>query len=171
MSFLVCHITACMWVFITTFTSEDESSWISDLSNESNGAKYLHSMYYTITTITTVGYGDILASNTKEEIICMFIMLSGVIGFSLGTGILTTFLTEDDSMNKKLTEKIEILRRIYDQYSLPLELFDRTKKSLTFIYMDDMDELNEFMDVLPQSLKNEAALFIHEKTYKKIWFL
>lgn len=37
--------------------------------------------------------------------------------------------------------------------------------------MTDMDELNDFLDVLPQSLKNESALFIHAKTYKKIWFL
>lgn len=27
------------------------------------------------------------------------------------------------------------------------------------------------MDVLPQGLKIEVSLFIHEKTYKKIWFL
>ena len=34
-----------------------------------------------------------------------------------------------------------------------------------------MDELNQFMDVLPQGLKIEVSLFIHENTYKKIWFL
>lgn len=54
---------------------------------------------------------------------------------------------------------------------MPLDLYDRIKKSLTYIYMADIDELKEFMDVLPQSLKNESSLFIHEKTIKKIWFL
>lgn len=39
------------------------------------------------------------------------------------------------------------------------------------MFTTDMDELNEFMDVLPQGLKVEVSLFIHEKTYKRIWFL
>ena len=42
---------------------------------------------------------------------------------------------------------------------------------MTYMFVTDMDELNEFMDVLPQGLKIEVSLFIHEKTYKKIWFL
>ena len=69
MSSLICHIIACMWVFITTFAEEDEASWISDISG-SNITKYMNTMYFTITTITTVGYGDILASNPKEQGFC-----------------------------------------------------------------------------------------------------
>lgn len=66
---------------------------------------------------------------------------------------------------------MEVLKKVYDQYCLPLDLYDRVKKSLTYMFTTDMDELNEFMDVLPQGLKIEVSLFIHEKTYKKIWFL
>ena len=44
---------------------------------------------------------------------------------------------------------MEILKRVYDEYCLPLDLFDRVKKSLTYIFMTDMEELNDFMDVLP----------------------
>ena len=66
---------------------------------------------------------------------------------------------------------MEVLKRVYDEYCLPLDLYDRVKKSLTYMYTIDMDELTQFMDVLPQGLKIEVSLFIHEKTYKKIWFL
>lgn len=44
---------------------------------------------------------------------------------------------------------MEVLKRIYDEFCLPLDLYDRVKKSLTYMFITDMDELNEFMDVLP----------------------
>ena len=59
---------------------------IEDLDPE---AKYLFALYFTVTTITTVGYGDISANNPTEQLFCIFTMLMGVIGFSLATSTLT----------------------------------------------------------------------------------
>lgn len=173
MSFMICHIVACMWVFATTFADKDHPSWIvaTGSEDEETHSKYLISLYFTITTITTVGYGDISANNPIEQIFCIVIMLMGVIGFSLATSTLTQLLSDYESSNKKLNEKMEVLKKVYDQYCLPLTLYDRVKKSLTYMFTTDMDELNEFMDVLPHGLKIEVSLFIHEKTYKQIWFL
>ena len=89
-------------------------------------------------------------------------MLMGVVGFSLATSTLTNIVSEYESSNKKLNEKMDVLKRVYDEYCLPIDLFDRIKKSLTYMYTTDMDELNDFMDVLPLNLKNEVALFVHE---------
>lgn len=41
-------------------------------------------------------------------------MLMGVVGFSLGTATLTEILAEFDSTNKKLTEKMDVLKRVYE---------------------------------------------------------
>ena len=98
-------------------------------------------------------------------------MLMGVVGFSLGTSTLTNIVSEYESSNKKLNEKMEVLKRVYDEYCLPIDLYDRVKKSITYIYTTDMDELNDFIDVLPMALKNEVSLFVHELTYRKIFFL
>lgn len=173
MSFMICHIVACMWVFVSTFADEGGPSWTlaTGVSEDAAGRKYLISLYFTVTTITTVGYGDISANNPIEQMFCIVIMLMGVVGFSLATSTLTQLLSEYNTSNKKLNEKMDVLKRIYDEFCLPLELYDRVKTSLTYMFVTDMDELNEFMDVLPQGLKIEVSLFIHEKTYKKIWFL
>ena len=98
-------------------------------------------------------------------------MLMGVVGFSLATSTLTNIVSDYESSNKKLNEKMEVLKRVYDEYYLPIDLYDRIKMSLTYMFTTDMDELNEFLDTLPMALKNEVALFIHEQTYKKITFL
>ena len=74
MSGMICHIVACMWCFTATFDGDEEESddghtnWLKAKEIEENGigSKYLFALYFTVTTITTVGYGDISANNPIE---------------------------------------------------------------------------------------------------------
>lgn len=43
---------------------------------------YITSVYFTVTTTLTVGYGDIVAFNLEEKIYCIILMLIGVIYFT-----------------------------------------------------------------------------------------
>jgi len=61
--------------------------------NLSNSELYAISFYWTITTITTVGYGDISATNYTEYWFSSFIMVIGVISFSLANGSLSLILS------------------------------------------------------------------------------
>lgn len=65
---------------------------LSIIKSESNIDLYTTSLYYTITTITTVGYGDISGKNTLERVIGIIIMICGVISFSFATGSLSSIL-------------------------------------------------------------------------------
>jgi Trk-type K+ transport system membrane component len=49
---------------------------------------YIAAYYYTVTTVTTVGYGDISGSNSGEKIFCMILMVVGVVFFSIVSGYL-----------------------------------------------------------------------------------
>ena len=62
----------------------------------SNGDLYVASIYYTVTTITTVGYGDLSAQNTLERIFSVFTMITGVIAFSYATGSLASLIFDND---------------------------------------------------------------------------
>ena len=55
-----------------------------------------------IITLTTVGYGDISGTITTERVICIFITIIGVIGFSFATGSLSSILQNYDHANAKL---------------------------------------------------------------------
>lgn len=72
---------------------DTNNSWISDYEFASGRELYLTSFYFTVTTITTVGYGDMSASTFMEQILCICIMLIGVIGFSLASGAFTNYIT------------------------------------------------------------------------------
>ena len=53
---------------------------------------YITSIYFTVTTITTVGYGDITGVNTLERAVSIIIMIIGVVSFSFATGSLSSIL-------------------------------------------------------------------------------
>lgn len=54
---------------------------------------YITSFYFTVTTIMTVGYGDITAFSMIERVICIFLMLIGVVAFSFATGAISSIIT------------------------------------------------------------------------------
>ena len=58
---------------------------------------YIVSFYFTVTTIVTVGYGDITPKNAQERLFCVILMLIGVISFSFITSTLTSIISTQDA--------------------------------------------------------------------------
>jgi Trk-type K+ transport system membrane component len=73
---------------------------------------YITSFYFTVTTIMTVGYGDITAVSSLEKFICIFLMLIGVVAFSFATGAISSIITNQDSAESRLREKMETLQSL-----------------------------------------------------------
>ena len=90
---------------------------------EEGDSPYLTAFYFTVTTITTVGYGDISGGTETEKVFCIIIQVIGVIGFSVASGALASIMTSYDTKNAVLTSKLQKLKKLYKDYSLPLELY------------------------------------------------
>lgn len=88
---LTAHVICCLWL-ITAKLDPASDSWLNSLADASNSEIYLTSFYFTITTITTVGYGDWSASTFVEMIAATVIMFIGVIAFSFASGTLTNYI-------------------------------------------------------------------------------
>ena len=63
-----------------------------------------------------------------------------------------------------------MLNEIYKDYCLPLELYNRLKKSIGYSHKEDIAGLQKFINNLPQKLKIEVSLYIYESRYTKIKF-
>ena len=100
-----------------------------------SGEQSASSLYFTCTTITTVGYGDVLAQTTNEKVFCFLLMIIGVIGFSFASGSLASILNNYDLHNAKLSEKVETLNKIQKDYDISKELYNRVHNSLKVNYM------------------------------------
>ncbi len=58
---------------------------------------YLISFYFTVETITTVGYGDYLPVSPIEKLFLIVTMITGVLMFSIASGTITTILQAADN--------------------------------------------------------------------------
>jgi hypothetical protein len=57
---------------------------------------YIVSVYFVLTTTSTVGYGDISPTNTYERLYGCALMLIGVLSFTFISGALSSILSSYD---------------------------------------------------------------------------
>jgi hypothetical protein len=79
------HILACLWLYIGRH--DVENGWVYNTDNNfrvnADGHLYIASFYFTIVTLTTVGYGDYSGNTTKEYIFSMILEFLGLTFFSI----------------------------------------------------------------------------------------
>lgn len=133
-----------------------------------DGELYLTSLYFIITTITTVGYGDFSGVNNFERIFNMIIMLIGTIGFAYASGILTNMILEDKEANSDMSQQLEILNRLQSEHKFPMHLYVNIKKNLKSDTKTMINDNAAFVQSLPMKLRFKLAEHIYSHFYKTI---
>ncbi len=80
-------------------------------------------IYFSVTTVLTVGYGDISANNAMEKFFCIILMVIGVLLFSFATGSLTSMISQRDQHQAFLNDRIAILNQIQLEYNIEPDLY------------------------------------------------
>lgn len=77
------HCAGCLYYLLADRNPHQGNTWLGSVNpnfrETSLWIRYISAMYWSITTMTTVGYGDLHAVNTVEMIFIIFYML-----FNLG---------------------------------------------------------------------------------------
>jgi hypothetical protein len=79
---LIAHYFACIF-FAVTKGEILEETWVYayGLVDKSNEDKYVASLYFSVTTMATIGYGDIVPKSKKERIVNIAVMITASILF------------------------------------------------------------------------------------------
>ena len=121
--FLLCHVVACIWILqAKVFVGRENWIYVNGIIDYEKFELYVISYYFTVTTITTVGYGDLSACGTLERIFAIFLMMGGVFAFSFATGTLSAILSSFDEKNQAITEKLTILNKLVKRYEIDTEI-------------------------------------------------
>jgi len=114
----MCHITSCFWIIIASFGDDPigenfKGTWLAKFYStyKIDREIYMIALYWTVTTITTVGYGDISGTNNAEMIFCCFVMIIGVIGFGFANGTLASIMCNYDNKSGSYQDNMNILNK------------------------------------------------------------
>jgi hypothetical protein len=66
-----------------------------------DGEKYVASVYWALTTMSTIGYGDIVPTNTPERLITMVVMVMGTAIYAYGITSVITNMSGIDQLRQK----------------------------------------------------------------------
>jgi len=169
---LMNHLCACFWYFMAKIEDFSPDSWVVRLGyiDSSNVELYIISFYWTLTTVTTVGYGDITAGTTIERIYNLFIMSFGVLLYSFAIGSLSSIVSTLDQKSEEMNQKLQILSSIKKEFNLEQNIYDKVRKVIKYDLSRNQKDKMVFLQELPNKLRIELSQIMHDKVIQNFYF-
>lgn len=138
-------------------------------ANQSFENDYIDALYWTITTITTVGYGDIIPLTNAQKLYAVFVQILGFGVFTFAIGTVASRLMRKDPARVKYEENIEGLASLIHYKTLPGNLRNRILNFYRYMLEKRLgyDE-TAFLESLPESLQTEVALHLKKDVIEKV---
>ena len=126
------HIVACLWYFTALLDNFGPDTWVARKGyvDEDIGTVYMASLYWSITTMSTVGYGDIAAVTEVEMILSILWMTTGVVFFSFVIGSLSSMIANFDSKESALNQKLSFIDEFAKASNIEKDLVLRLRAAI-----------------------------------------
>jgi len=152
------HLLACGWISLhpgkTNISMEDE---------------YVTSLYWCMQTITTVGYGDVELSTSRQRIYAMIVMLFGVGVYGFVIGNVANILLKGNPARVMFQNSLERLRSFVNFRSIPPRLQKRIRDYYEYLWKEKLGyNESDFIAGLPDGLKTEVELFLKHDMLERI---
>ncbi|XP_024967317.1 potassium channel AKT1-like isoform X1 [Cynara cardunculus var. scolymus] len=160
------HCAGCFYYYLAANYPNPGRTWIGydneDFKDQSLGIRYVTSMYWSITTLTTVGYGDLHAQNRREMIfvICYMLFNLGLTSYLIGN--MTNLVVHGTSKTRQFRDSIQAASSFAHRNQLPNRLQDQMLAHLCLKYRTNSEGLQqqETLDSLPKAIRSSISHFL-----------
>ena len=168
-------IVFCFYSFISIHIFIGRHSypnWImrNGFQDQSNLLLYLTSFYYLITTMTTVGYGDIVVASFTETVFQIIVLSVGITVYSWIVSNIGNYVKNESYASMRFNKDGTILEEIRISHpNMPFRLYKQIFQHLNArkIRQQQCDS-NLLINSLPYSLKNSILLTIYKQTINNL---
>lgn len=152
------HWLACGWLAIRGVDTQI-SVW----------ANYTDALYWCVTTITTVGFGDITPDTLTEKWYTIWAMILGLAFSSYFIGYVASKLLNRDPASTLYYENLDRLSQIITYRGLPGNLQSRIYDYYTYIWRKQTGYFEaDFLQSLPPGLKMEVSSYLKKEIVEKV---
>ena len=162
--FLFVHLFICLHIY---FALQSYPNWLVhiDIINENFLAKYLASFYFLMTTMTTVGYGDIVCISFFERIYHIILLVIGTLLYTFLVSKIGNYLRDQSHEQTKLDKDLNILESIRITHpNMPFKLYSKIKNHLLTIFKKRKKiGISLLINGVPDAIKNDLLFKIYSK--------
>ncbi|KAM0938615.1 putative cyclic nucleotide-binding domain, potassium channel, voltage-dependent, EAG/ELK/ERG [Dioscorea sansibarensis] len=167
------HCAGCFNYLIADRHPDPKRTWIGavmpDFREESLWNRYVTAMYWSITTLTTTGYGDLHAENTREMLFDISYML-----FNLGLtayliGNMTNLVVHGTSRTRKFRERIQDASEFAARNQLPKPIEDHMLSHLCLSFKTEELKQQETLNNLPKGIRASIAHYLFFPVVEKVY--
>ncbi|HRP67972.1 MAG TPA: ion transporter [Turneriella sp.] len=130
---------------------------------------YIKALYWTMTTITTTGYGDIVPTTNAQSAYTIFVQLLGAGMYGYIIGNLASMLANSDLARTQFRAKMEKIQTFMEYREVPDELQESIRTYYDYLWNNrrGFDE-SSVLDELPASLKLQVAMHLNRDIIEKV---
>ncbi|WOH03750.1 hypothetical protein DCAR_0623150 [Daucus carota subsp. sativus] len=169
------HCAACCFYLTATRQHNPKKTFLGidydNFHDESLAVRYLTSMYWSITTMTTTGYGDLHATNNAEMLFDIMYMLFNLGLNSYIIGNMTNLVVHRTSRTRKFRDTIQAASSFAQRNQIPVRLQEQMVAHLCLKYRADSEGLQqqEILDVLPKAIRSSISHFLFYSLVNKVY--
>lgn len=148
--------------------------WIALGGHERSHAEvpeYLRALYWTITTLATVGYGDVTPSSSAQIAYAMLVMVLGASMFGYVIGNIANLLANADSLRTRHLAQLERATLFLRDRGVPQALRRRLRDYYDYLWESRMGHDDRLFDDLPAALRIELARELSRPILDRVPFL
>ncbi|XP_072960328.1 potassium channel KAT3-like isoform X2 [Typha angustifolia] len=155
------HCAGCFNYLIADRYPNPDRTWIGavmpSFRSESLWNRYVTAIYWSITTLTTTGYGDLHAENPREMLFDIFYML-----FNLGLtayliGNMTNLVVHGTSRTRNFRDTFQAASEFSARNQLPKHIKDQLLSHICLKFKTEVIKQQETLNGLPKGIRSSIA--------------
>ncbi|KAJ6732420.1 POTASSIUM CHANNEL VOLTAGE-DEPENDENT EAG/ELK/ERG-RELATED [Salix purpurea] len=155
------HSAGCFYYWLAAHHDTASNTWIGaqveDFKHRSIWLGYTYSIYWSIVTLTTVGYGDLHAVNTGEKIFNMFYMLFNIGLTAYIIGNMTNLIVHAAVRTFAMRNAINQILRYASKNRLPEGLKEQMLAHMQLKFKTAELQQEEVLGDLPKAIRSSIA--------------
>lgn len=159
---LFAHFATCGWIALGAGNIGPE--WTSQKE-----LLYLRSFYWAVTTIATIGYGDVTPVTPMQTIFTISVEVIGAGLYGYVIAIFASLIANLDSAQKKFSEQMDEINTFMRFRKIPLDLQKQIRSYYDYLWESrrGYSEAHVLAD-LPDSLKLKVSIFTNKAMLEKV---
>uniref|UniRef100_A0A5B6YZR5 Potassium channel n=1 Tax=Davidia involucrata TaxID=16924 RepID=A0A5B6YZR5_DAVIN len=170
--FLV-HCAGCIYYLLADQYPHQGKTWIGALNpnfrETSLWIRYISALYWSVTTMTTVGYGDLHAENAIEMVFIIFYLLFNLSLTAYLIGNMTNLVVEGTRRTMEFRNSTEAALNFVNRNRLPPRLRDQILAYMCLRFKAERLNQQQLIEQLPKSICKSIGQHLFLPTVEKVY--